>query len=414
MNKVKKIQWVNQITSILLIITIAFAGFEIPPLLSEEDYSQTIHEAKALYLSGKYLESIQILKKLKSQLEKLPLDEVIADTLATCHFYLGKNYLALNNRISAKEAFKRVLKYRADFFDSLKNESAEVLQLIKESQEEYYKEPLAEEPKQTYSTKIQEGENLYQKGAFEQAIQTFREAISMIEATNVEEQEKGQLLAKCHYFVGMSLIGLGERFSAKEEFKKMFHYQPNFYIDPTVYPKEVVDLINSAKSEVEKSKMEVQREKMSKIVSKPESEPSKNQTALQYILLGAGVAVGTVLIINALKKKEKGQEESLVNITGIWEGYADIPSHWWVVRVDIVQQGNKISGTFSTYSGRYGNISGSMSGFQISGNIKFSDSCGGSASMSGVVSNDIKTLSISGTVQDCSGSFFYRVMLYKK
>lgn len=411
MNKVKKIQWVNQITSILLIITIAFAGFEIPPLLSEEDYSQTIHEAKALYLSGKYLESIQILKKLKSQLEKLPLDEVIADTLATCHFYLGKNYLALNNRISAKEAFKRVLKYRADFFDSLKNESAEVLQLIKESQEEYYKEPLAEEPKQTYSTKIQEGENLYQKGAFEQAIQTFREAISMIEATNVEEQEKGQLLAKCHYFVGMSLIGLGERFSAKEEFKKMFHYQPNFYIDPTVYPKEVVDLINSAKSEVEKSKMEVQREKMSKIVSKPESEPSKNQTALQYILLGAGVAVGAIMIASLLKKKI---EEKAIDLSGTWKGVAIYRGGMASITITLVQNGKSISGKYFSDNGRYGNISGTVNDSQVSGNVKFLDWCDGTAYFSGTITYNGTKLSGNGSVQDCSGNFSFTFELYKQ
>lgn len=411
MNKVKKIQWVNQITSILLIITIAFAGFEIPPLLSEEDYSQTIHEAKALYLSGKYLESLQILKKLKSQLEKLPLDEVIADTLATCHFYLGKNYLALNNRISAKEAFKRVLKYRADFFDSLKNETAEVLQLIKESQEEYYKEPLAEEPKQTYSTKIQEGENLYQKGAFEQAIQTFREAISMIEATNVEEQEKGQLLAKCHYFVGMSLIGLGERFSAKEEFKKMFHYQPNFYIDPTVYPKEVVDLINSAKSEVEKSKMEVQREKMSKIVSKPESEPSKNQTALQYILLGAGVAVGAIMIASLLKKKI---EEKAIDLSGTWKGVAIYRGGMASITITLVQNGKSISGKYFSDNGRYGNISGTVNDSQVSGNVKFLDWCDGTAYFSGTITYNGTKLSGNGSVQDCSGNFSFTFELYKQ
>lgn len=411
MNKVEKIKWVNQITSILLIITIAFAGFEIPPLLSEEDYSQTIHEAKALYLSGKYLESIQILKKLKSQLEKLPIDEVIADTLATCHFYLGKNYIALNNRISAKEAFKRVLKYRADFFDSLKNESAEVLQLIKESQEEYYKEPLAEEPKQTYSTKIQEGENLYQKGAFEQAIQTFREAISMIEATNVEEQEKGQLLAKCHYFVGMSLIGLGERFSAKEEFKKMFHYQPNFYIDPTVYPKEVVDLINSAKSEVEKSKMEVQREKMPKIVSKPESEPSKNQTALQYILLGAGVAVGAIMIASLLKKKI---EEKAIDLSGTWKGVAIYRGGMASITITLVQNGKSISGKYFSDNGRYGNISGTVNDSQVSGNVKFLDWCDGTAYFSGTITYNGTKLSGNGSVQDCSGNFSFTFELYKQ
>jgi hypothetical protein len=94
--------------------------------------------------------------------------------------------------------------------------------------------------------------------------------------------------------------------------------------------------------------------------------------------------------------------------TGTWVGEYTVslqPGVTYVGTLVVTQTGSTITGTLSTTAGRTADVTGTISGSQMTATFTYTDGCAGSASATAQLSAD--KLTVTGTYQstDCIGSY---------
>jgi hypothetical protein len=78
------------------------------------------------------------------------------------------------------------------------------------------------------------------------------------------------------------------------------------------------------------------------------------------------------------------------------------------------QSGNKITGTFNTSTNRFGDMNGTVSGSSVSGTLTYNDSCGGSSSVKGTISDNGRKIEGDGNTSDCLGNYSFTFTVNKQ
>jgi hypothetical protein len=105
---------------------------------------------------------------------------------------------------------------------------------------------------------------------------------------------------------------------------------------------------------------------------------------------------------------DDGNGPSGLNITGTFTGQVTSSNAPGIVAqavLQLVQNGNDISGTYSDNRGRTATVDGTLSGSHVDGTATYTDACGGSAVSDSDVSNSGNTLTGTFTADDCFGTY---------
>jgi len=106
----------------------------------------------------------------------------------------------------------------------------------------------------------------------------------------------------------------------------------------------------------------------------------------------------------------------LINLSGDWNGTFQIPkfNESGSISFTLSQSGNQLTGTFTTTTGRYGKMSGSISGQTVTGTLTFQDWCRGSSSLTSTVSSDGRKITGNANTNDCLGNYSISFSVTKK
>jgi len=103
--------------------------------------------------------------------------------------------------------------------------------------------------------------------------------------------------------------------------------------------------------------------------------------------------------------------------TGTWVGDYTVsvqPGVTYQGTMLVTQSGNSITGTLSTSAGRTADVSGTISGRQLTATFTYTDGCVGGATVTAQLSVDLQTVTGAYQSNDCLGSYSGTFVLSKQ
>lgn len=165
---------------------------------------------------------------------------------------------------------------------------------------------------------LEEGKNLYFAGKFEKSITKLKEAISLFEEDpSIDEELRNSKIAESYFYIGLNLLGLNERFSAKEAFKNALKYQPDLASTIQSYSPEVRELISIAKKEVEEEVGKIEQKERIEKESVPEvmeKEGKGKKKILKPLFIGIGLVAGVLVTYFVFKAIKKATEKGSIDV----------------------------------------------------------------------------------------------------
>lgn len=165
---------------------------------------------------------------------------------------------------------------------------------------------------------LEEGKNLYFAGKFEKSITKLKEAISLFEEDpSIDEELRNSKIAESYFYIGLNLLGLNERFSAKEAFKNALKYQPDLASTIQSYSPEVRELISIVKKEVEEEVGKIEQKERIEKESVPEvmeKEGKGKKKILKPLFIGIGLVAGVLVTYFVFKTIKKATEKGSIDV----------------------------------------------------------------------------------------------------